>query len=118
MARKLEKSDWRTYFDFLSKGLTGKRAEIEVASLELGDQIETEYLPLIGITYDPKDDIIEVALEGVDHLIPNPREVYVEQEGMVLSSVEIIDGTGAKQIIVLKDPLMLSAPPQPVKKAG
>jgi hypothetical protein len=117
MVRKLEKSDWRTYFDFLSKGLTGMRAEIEVASLELGDQIEAEWLPLIGITYDPKDDIMEVALEGVSHLIPNPREVYVDEEGLVLSRVKVIDGTGANQIIILKNPLMLPAPP-PVKKAG
>jgi hypothetical protein len=36
---------------------------------------------LLGISYDPKDDIIEIALEGVDHLIPKPREVYVEENG-------------------------------------
>jgi hypothetical protein len=29
-------------------------------------------LPLIGITCDPKDDIIEIAREGVDHLIRKP----------------------------------------------
>ena len=40
-----------------------RRAEIEVASLDLGDQIEAEWLPLLGITYDDKDDVLEIALE-------------------------------------------------------
>jgi hypothetical protein len=117
MATKLEKSIWRPYFDSMSKILAGKRAEIEVAALDLGDQIEAEWAPLIGITYDQKNDLIEVALEGVDHLINRPREVWVEAEGQNLSSIEIVDANGDRQIITLKDPLMLPAPPQ-VKKAG
>ena len=48
--RKLEKTEWRRFFDWVSKGLVGKRAEIEIASLALGDQIEAEWLPLLGIT--------------------------------------------------------------------
>ncbi len=110
MARKLEKSQWRTYFDRMSKALAGKRAEIEVASLKLGDEIEAEWLPLIGITYDPKDDILEIALEGVDHLINKPREVWVEEKGLELSSLEVIDADDARQIVVLRNPLMLPAP--------
>jgi hypothetical protein len=36
---------------------------------------------LIGLVYDPQDDIVEVALEGLDHMIHKPRELYVEEEG-------------------------------------
>jgi hypothetical protein len=115
MARKLEKSQWRAYFDRMSKALVGKRAEIEVASLKLGDQIEAEWLPLIGITYDPKNDLIEVALEGVDHLIHKPREVWVEEQGLELSSLEVVDAEGTRQIVVLRDPLMLPAPQSAAK---
>jgi hypothetical protein len=118
MAMQLEKSQWRTYFDRMSKALVGKRAEIEVASLTLGDQIEAEWLPLLGISYDPKDDVIDVALEGVDHLIHKPREVYVEQDGLELSSIEVIDAEGTRQIVLLRDPLMLPAPVQSAAKAG
>jgi hypothetical protein len=75
-------------------------------------------LPLLGISYDPKDDIIEIALEGVDHLIPKPREVYVEENGLELSSLEVIDAEGTHQIIVLKDPMMLPAPAQSTAKAS
>jgi hypothetical protein len=49
-ARKLDQSQWRTFFDHLSKTLEGKQAEIEVASLSLGDQVEAEWLPLHGMT--------------------------------------------------------------------
>jgi hypothetical protein len=56
----------------MSKVLEGERGEIEVASLSMGDQIEAELLPILGIVYDPKDDLIEVALDGLDHLIPHP----------------------------------------------
>ncbi|WP_027531798.1 DUF5335 domain-containing protein [Bradyrhizobium sp. WSM3983] len=110
MAKKLEKSQWSIYFDLISKALGGKRAEIEVASLKLGDQIEAEWLPFFGISYDPKDDVIALALEGHGHLIHKPREIYIEGEGLELSSFEIIDANGERQIVVLRDPLMLPAP--------
>ena len=35
--RKLDKKEWRPFFDFVSKMLPGKQAEIEVASLKLDD---------------------------------------------------------------------------------
>jgi len=118
MAKQLEKSRWRAYFDRISKALVGKRAEIEVASLKLGDQVAAEWLPLLGISYDPKNDIIDIALEGLDHIIHEPREVWVEQEGPELSSLEVIDAEGVRQIVVLRDPLMLPAPKQSAAKAS
>jgi hypothetical protein len=108
--RKLDKKEWRPFFDFVSKMMLGKEAEIEVTSLKLGDQIEAEWLPVHGLTYDPRDDVFEVALEGIDHLIPSPREIYIEDGGEMLSSVEIVDAAGNKQIVKLKDELMLPSP--------
>lgn len=46
---KLEKPKWRAFFDAVSKLLEGKVAEVEVASLKLGDQTEAEWLPLLGV---------------------------------------------------------------------
>jgi hypothetical protein len=92
--------------------LEGKQAEIEVASLRLGDQVEAEWLPLLGITYDPNDDVVEVALEGLDHLIPKPLEIYVEDGVEGIAALEVVDGDDEKQIIKLRDPLMLPAPAQ------
>jgi hypothetical protein len=107
---KLEKNAWHPYFDHVSKLLDGKRVEVEVASLNIGNQLVAEWLPLIGIVYDAKDDVIEVALEGVDHMIRQPKEVFVDQEAVMLSSMEVVDADNTRQIIRLRDPLMLPPP--------
>lgn len=106
--RKLEKSEWGPFFNSVSKGLKDAKAEIEVASLKLGDQIEANWLPLFGIVYDPKDDIFEIALEGLDHLIQKPHEVYVGEDGGKLMNVEIVDADKNHQIVTFKEPV--SAP--------
>ena len=108
--RKLDKRVWHAFFDFISKLLQGKQVEIEVTSLAMGDQVEAEWLPLLGLVYDPKDDLVEVALDHVDHMIPKPREIYVDEGPGGLMSIEIVDTEGTKQIIKLRDPLMLPAP--------
>jgi hypothetical protein len=110
MIRKLEKPQWRPFLDAISKLLEAKEAEIEVASLKLGDQVQAEWLPLIGITYDPGDDVVEVALDGVDHLIHRPREIYLDNGGGGLTSLEIVDADGVRQIVKLRDELLLPAP--------
>ena len=71
MAQKVDKSQWRSILDRASKSLVGKRAAIEIAALNLGHQVEAEWLPLLGVTYDPGDDIVEALfrayfLEGLD----------------------------------------------------
>lgn len=113
--RKLDKAEWHGFLDVMTKALVGKRAEIEVDSLTLGSQIEAEWLPLLGIVYDPKDDIVKIALEGHDHLIPKPRELYVDIGAGGLTSLEIVAGDSAQQIVKLRDPLML---PPPSASAG
>jgi hypothetical protein len=104
---KLEKAAWHAYFDRISKTLEGKRAEIEIDALALGNQIEAEWLPLLGIVYDPRSDIVEIILEGLDHMIHQPRELYIDQDAHGLNSLEVIDADDVRQIVRLRDPLML-----------
>jgi hypothetical protein len=108
--RRLEKPEWRPFFDTMSEILEAKVAEVEVASLDLGDRRQAEWLPLIGITYDPRDDAVEIALDGVDHMIRKPREIYLDDGAAGLTSLEIVDADGVRQIVKLKDQLMLPAP--------
>jgi Family of unknown function (DUF5335) len=100
-------SEWRPFFDRMSKGLLGKWAEVEVASLDLGDQIVAEWVPLLGITYDSRDDLLDVALDRASHLIRHPREILVEEGPIGLTSVAVVDEDGARQVVRLKEPLML-----------
>jgi len=108
---KLDKGAWHSYFDRISKSVVGKQAEIEVASLDIGDQVEAEWVPLLGITYDPKNDLVELLLEGLDHLIRHPRDIYVDQGPTGLTSMEVIDADDVRQIIRLRDPVMLPYSP-------
>ena len=105
--RRLEREQWEEYFNRVSRVLEGMRAEVEVEGLDLGDQVEAEWLPLYGIVYDPKDDELEVAMENIDHLIPHPEAVYVDEHGTELHSVEIVDREGHRQIVRLRAPLAL-----------
>src|SRR6185369_4363224 len=107
---RLDKSSWQGFFDRVSKGLAGKRAEIEVASLKLGAQVEAKWLPMLGVAYEPRTNLIEVALEGVDHMIRKPRELFVDNGPLGLSSFEVVDDEGQQHIVRLRDPLLLSPP--------
>ena len=105
--RKLDKKEWKPFFERISRVVGAKQAEIEVLSLDLGDQIEAEWLPLLGVTYNPKDDILDVALDGLDHMIPNPQEIYVEGSGIDLAALAVVDADGKRQIVKFRDPIAL-----------
>jgi hypothetical protein len=107
--RKLDKAEWQVFFDRITDFIVGKRAEVEVDSLAIGSQIEAEWLPLLGIVYDPKSDAVEIALDDLDHLIRRPREVYVDEEPLGLRSTMVVDADGVQHIVKLRDPLMLPA---------
>lgn len=108
--RKLDKTEWQGFLDRVSKRLAGRQAEIEVASLALGDQVEATWLPLLGLVYDHKSDLVEVALDGLDHMIGKPREIWADVGVDGLLSLEVVDADGVRQVVRLRDPLMLPAP--------
>lgn len=109
-AEQIERTRRSAFFDNLTNTLLGKQAEIEVAALDLGDQIEAQWAPLIGITYDERDDLIEVALEQLDHLIRSPRAIFIDEGVGGIVAIAIDDSDGHRHIIRLKDPLALPAP--------
>lgn len=104
--RQIPREEWEAYFDrFTKQHLRDDRPEaatIEVLSPTIGDQIEEESATLLGITYDPKGRAFEVLVEGLDHLVFEPREVWVvEEEGGLLSSVEIVREDGTKEVLTI-----------------
>jgi len=103
----IPKAEWQPYFDRLSKALLGKWAEVEVASLDLGDQIVAEWIPLLGITYDSKDDLVDVVLDRASHTIRHPNEIAVNETPGGIESVAVTDTEGTRQIVRLKQPIVL-----------
>jgi hypothetical protein len=76
----------------------------------LGDQVAAKWLPLFGITYDAKGDLLEIAMEGLDHLVHKPREIAVDDGPSGLGSMEIVDSDRRRQILKLMEPLLLPTP--------
>ena len=107
--RKIDKREWRDFLDGLTHDLVGREAEVEVAALGLGSRIAAEWLGLFGFNYDPRADVIEIALDGVDHMIQAPREVWADIGATGLTALEIVGSDGTKQIVRLREPLLLAA---------
>jgi len=103
--RELPKAEWRPYFDQVSKHLIGERAMVEIKGLAFGDRRLARCLPLIGITYDGKDNILEVAMDGIDHLIHAPRKIIVSDGADGLESIEVVNAKQQSQVVTLVKPL-------------
>lgn len=106
----LPKEAWQPYFEAMSDVLLGKRAELEVATLDLGNQIVAERVPLLGITYDSKDDLVDVSLGGqnqLNHLIRQPSQIEIVTGVDGLSSIAIMSRDGTVQVLRLWEPLRL-----------
>lgn len=105
--KQLPREQWHEYFDAFTKAFlmdpNPEAADIEIVSPELGDQLEAEYVRVIGITYDHKDNVLEVALENVDHLIYHPKEIWVmEEDNGFVSSIEVVRDDDTREIIRLR----------------
>jgi hypothetical protein len=81
----VERAQWQGFFDRLADEMVGQHVVVEVLDAEAGDQIEAEGMPFASSTYDPKDDVVEIAMGGATqrypqvlrHLINHPTAVDV-----------------------------------------
>ncbi len=106
--RTLKKEEWTAYFNTVTKSLEGKRIEIDVEAMSLGDQRETANLPLLGISYDPKDNNVEVMMPGLNHRIGDATEIEVQESGAGIEAIHIKEQSGQEQILRLFEPLKLA----------
>lgn len=104
---EIPRRQWRQYCDRMSTALVGRRVELEIVSLELGEHVEARWVPLVGIVYDGRADVLEIALDGVGHSIAQPREIYAEETERGLVALEIIAADETRQVIRLREPLQL-----------
>ncbi len=63
-------------------------AETHVLSVENGVQQQTGWLPLQGLTYDLQDDLLDVKVSGLNHLISHPEAIYIDEEAGCLRPLE------------------------------
>lgn len=105
--RALARAEWRRYCDRVSKEVAGRRVELDIASLELGDHVEARWLPLLGVVFDVRGDVLEIALEGVGHSIVSPRAIHLEETERGLVGLEIVGADETVETLRFKEPLRL-----------
>jgi len=116
--QELAPEAWVGYFDSISPKIEGTLVTIEVMSDELGDQIDVEQLPLQGIGYDPKDNMLEVSVGGrgvrypvlLRHFISSPKTISVEESGALRpTAILVTDAGGVRTLIRLFEPTEIDA---------
>ena len=58
----LERARWRAVLDDFTQSNVGRRTRLEVDDPELGAQAQEEDYPLLGVTFDPVDQRVEIML--------------------------------------------------------
>jgi uncharacterized protein DUF5335 len=115
--RELERATWPTYFDSMTASIEGTLVTVELMGEQLGDQTDVERLPVQAISYDPRDDVLEVAVGGrgtrypvvLRHFISNPTTISVEEREGRPNAILVTDPGGVRTLIRLFEPGMLEA---------
>ena len=115
--RELERASWPAYFDSITQSIEGMLVTVEVMDEQLGDQTDVERLPVQAISYDPRDDVLEVAVGGrgtrypvvLRHFISSPTAISVEELEGRPSAILVTDPDGVRTLIRLFEPEMLEA---------
>ena len=103
--KKLEESEYESYFDGFSKGLKDEKVEIEVMAVSVMDKKQTGWISFYGISYDPPEKIISIICEHIDHRIKKPLEVNVLEGDTGVESIEIVGGDGYNHLLKLRKPV-------------
>jgi hypothetical protein len=120
MQGEIQQEQWQAYLDDFSKRNSGRLADLQVLSDELGTEREAELLPFEGITLETKGSLaasVEIMLGGtgsadgrnLTHTITQVRRI-VPKTGVDgrEDALEIESEDGAKTILIFKTPPELS----------
>jgi len=77
--------------------------DVEILGADSGDQFEAEGARIFGITFDPKENSVEFELDGGDHRIINPKEVWVAEEpDGFIKAIEVVRDDGTREVARVK----------------
>ena len=108
--REIDKQYWQGVLEQLSTQLAAQRVEIEADSLDLGAQIEAEWVQLRGIDYDPIEETVTIDTADGPHRIEDPERLLIADQGPEILALELIGGDGTQRILRFRSPLMLTGP--------
>ncbi len=103
----LDRAAWAAALDQLTERHTGERVRIELLDRTYGDQNEVERLPFTYASYDPKDDVVIVAVGGnsprypvvLRHMIWHPTEVSTTDNETTGTAVRVVDQDGSATLV-------------------
>ena len=114
MQGEIQQEQWQAYLDGFSKRNSGRMADLQILSDELGTQEEAEMLPFEGITLETKGFLassVEIMLGGtgsadkrnLTHTVTRIRRI-VPKTGLDgrEEALEIEARDGAKTILIFK----------------
>jgi hypothetical protein len=102
--REIPRADWAQFLDAFSRRHEGWLATLRILG-DLGAAVEADSLPLEGVTVDGKrGGAIAVALgrsptDRVEHLVPSPTRVLIEEADRAELALEIESRDGEKALL-------------------
>jgi Family of unknown function (DUF5335) len=110
--REIPQAHWQKFFDDFSKQHEkGWFVLLEVEGKDLGDQLETDGLPFLGISYVSQGTgagSIDIGFGNKpdkfgSHLVDQPRHVYVaDTDGGAETDIQIDSADGTKTLVRLR----------------
>src|SRR5438067_7524828 len=106
--REIPRHEWPSFFNCFSKEHQDWPTTIELISGDVGDQLEAEGEPLVGISLDPKGSAqgaIEVMVgarpdDNLTHTIASPTHVWIRDgSSAVDEALEIEAADGSKTLL-------------------
>lgn len=113
MAGFIERDHWKSFLDEFSKRNQLRATRLEVVG-EIGDQEEEEYLPLIGVSFEPKGAAagsVEIILGGettkdprhLDHTVPDVEQIApLVGINSIEDGLGIVDKEGTKTLLLFE----------------
>jgi hypothetical protein len=93
MMRQIPRADWATEFQAITKRNSGRPTVVEEYDQEMGPlEVENDY-PLLGISYDRRDDRIDIMLGN----LADPKRHLMHSIGNVLFVELVTDPAGIDQ---------------------
>src|SRR5262245_13735342 len=104
VTKRLNPEGMEDYFNRFNKRFLRNEstdvADVEMLSMELGDQVAAEGAHLIGISYDPRARSLEVELDSGDMRSISPKEVWaIEEDDGFVRAIEIVRDDDSKEIV-------------------
>lgn len=104
-----DRSTWQALLDQITLGRRGQPVTIEIMDDDLGDQTPAHRLPLDSITFDVRDDVIVVALQGLAadrgvvlrHIVSAPRSLDLLEQPHDTLVLRVVDAADVQTLFVL-----------------